>query len=127
MVDDTKLYQRAVEVLLPRRLSDLASAGGVAGALVTERGNVYVGVCIDTTSGMGFCAEHNAAGAMITAGESRIHTIVAVARDGTILPPCGRCREFIYQIDGGNRETRVLLPGGRVKLLHELLPEHWAV
>jgi cytidine deaminase len=126
MVNDPELYQQAREVLNPRRLSPLADAGGVGSALVTDRGNVYVGVCIDTSSSMGFCAEHNAIGNMITNGESRILTIVAVNWDGRILPPCGRCREFIYQMDTANVETRVLLHGDRVSTIGQLLPDHWA-
>ena len=46
---------------------------------------------------MGFCAEHAAIAAMITAGENRITKVIAVYEDGTIIPPCGRCREFICQ------------------------------
>ena len=126
MINDINLYQRAKSVLNPRELSSFAEAGGVASALVTEAGNIYVGVCIDTSSSMGFCAEHNAIGNMVTNGESRIKTIVAVNWEGKILPPCGRCREFIYQMDGGNVDTRVLLPGDRVMTIRELLPEHWA-
>lgn len=125
-IKDTELYQRAKEVVNPRKLSPLAEAGGVGSALVTEKGNVYVGVCIDATSGMGYCAEHNAIGQMVTSGETRILTIVAVNWDGQILSPCGRCREFIFQMDAANGETRVLLSGGRVASIKELLPEHWA-
>jgi len=63
----------------------------VAAALLSEKGNVYVGVCIDVCSGMGFCAEHAAIAAMITAGENKIEKIVAVGENG-IYSPCGRCR-----------------------------------
>ena len=53
----TKLYQKAVEVLNPRQVSESLEAGGVAAALVTDKGNVYRGVCIDTACSLGFCAE----------------------------------------------------------------------
>ena len=125
MITDDELFQLAKAKTNKRVLSESASAGSVASALVTARGNVYLGVCIDTACGMGFCAEHNAIGSMITEGESSIAAIVAVNRHGDILPPCGRCREFIYQVDASNRQTRVLLPGERVAPLAELLPEHW--
>lgn len=126
MIVDGELYKKAKAMLNPRELSSLADAGGVASALVTEQGNVYVGVCIDTSSSTGFCAEHNAIGAMVTGGESKIMTIVAVNWDGRILAPCGRCREFIYQMNPANVQTRVLLSGGRVFTIEQLLPEHWA-
>ena len=124
MIHDDTLYQRAKEVLNPRRLSPKVEVGGVGSALVTDRGNVYVGVCIDTGSSMGFCAEHNAIGNMVTNGESKILTIVAVLWDGRIIPPCGRCREFIYQMDTANADTRVLLSNGRVTTITDLLPDH---
>ena len=126
MTSDNELYQRAKDTLNPRKLSPLADAGGVASALVTEEGNIYTGVCIDTSSSMGFCAEHNAVGSMVTSGESRIITIVAVNWDGQILPPCGRCREFIYQVHPENAKTRVLLGDDRMSTIEQLLPNHWA-
>jgi cytidine deaminase len=126
MVDDQDLIREATEVLNPRRLSPTVEVGGVASALVTDKGNVYVGVCIDAGCSIGFCAEHAAIGNMITNGESKIISIVAVDSDGNTLPPCGRCREFIYQVDPYNAETRILLRNGTVKKLKELLPDHWA-
>ena len=102
--------------------------GDVACALRTGAGNVYRGVCIDTGSGTGFCAEHAAIAAMVTAGETRIETIVAVWKDGggttVVLPPCGRCREFIRQVDEGNIDAAVVLDRERVVPLRELLPYH---
>lgn len=71
----TKLYQKAVEVLNPRQVSESLEAGGVAAALVTDKGNVYRGVCIDTACSLGFCAEHAAVAAMLTAGEDRVEKL----------------------------------------------------
>lgn len=39
-----ELYQKAVEVLDPRQVSENVETGGVAAALVTDKGNVYRGV-----------------------------------------------------------------------------------
>ena len=122
-----ELYQQAKSVLNPRRLSQEAEAGGVGAAVLTESGRVYTGVCIDTSSSMGFCAEHAAAAAMITAGESRVVKMVAVNWDGAILPPCGRCREFISQLDEENPNAEVLVARGTVMTLRELLPFDWRV
>jgi cytidine deaminase len=100
--------------------------GNVASVLITATGNRFSGVCIDTGSGTGFCAEHSAIAAMVTAGEYQIAKIVAVWRDGDgllyVLPPCGRCREFIRQVDPANLDTEVILGSDRSALLRELLP-----
>lgn len=102
--------------------------GDVASTLVTASGNVHSGVCIDTASGTGFCAEHAAIAAMVTAGEYRIAGIVAVWRDDTdglfVMAPCGRCREFIRQIDPGNLDSEVILGFDFSVPLRDLLPRH---
>ena len=108
-----ELYLQAKAVLNPRKLSSSAEAGGVGAALLAANGLVYTGVCIDIACSIGFCAEHAAAAPMITAGENRVLKMVAVNWDGQILPPCGRCREFISQLHDDNRHTEVLVaPGG---------------
>src|SRR5574341_295498 len=124
-MDFDDLYQRAKAVLNPRRLSDEAEAGGVGAALLSESGRVYTGVCIDTSSPMSFCAEHAAAAAMVTAGESRVMKMVAVNWDGKILLPCGRCREFISRLHPDNPDTEVIVREGKVVALRELLPYDW--
>jgi cytidine deaminase len=61
---------------------------------------------------------------MITAGEFRIQTIAAVLEGGRVIPPCGRCRELIYQIDKRNARTRILISNEIAVTLKELLPHH---
>jgi cytidine deaminase len=104
-----ELYKMARSVVNPRILSEHADAGGVGAAILTEGGNVYTGVCIDTSCSMGFCAEHAAAAAMITAGENRVLKMIAVGKEGNIMPPCGRCREFISQLHEENKNAEVML------------------
>jgi cytidine deaminase len=120
-----ELIDSAQAVLNPQVVGDRLF-GDVASTLVTDKGNRYSGVCIDTASGTGFCAEHSAIAAMVTAGEYRIAKIVAVWRDDDgalyVLPPCGRCREFIHQVDPANLDTEVVLGGGRSVKLRDLLP-----
>lgn len=118
------LTEIARNTLNPRDLSKSSSAGSVAAAIETDQGNVYTGVCIDTPCSMGFCAEHAAIAAMITAGESRIVRMVSVHHSGTIVPPCGRCREFVSQIHDDNMDCQVQLEDG-VITIQELLPHHW--
>ncbi len=100
------------------------SAATVAAAIVTTAGNTYTGICVHLSCGIGFCAEHAAVAEMLKARETEIDAIVAVCEDG-VLPPCGRCRELLVQVNPKNLDALVALPGDRVKRLRELLPEHW--
>jgi cytidine deaminase len=125
---DRDLIRRAAATINPHRGPYGRHFGGVGCCLVSASGNVYLGVDIDTGSGTGFCAEHSAIAAMVTAGEYRIAKIVAVWRDDHdrlyVLPPCGRCRELMRQIDGANLDAEVILGDERRQRLRELLPEH---
>ena len=102
-----------------------ASAGHVACALETKSGKVFTGICIDMPCSLGFCAEQAAIAQMLKSGETEISKIIAVDRKGKILPPCGRCREFISQVDEKNLETAVILPGEIECKLKDLLPDRW--
>lgn len=100
------------------------TAGSVAAALVTDKGNIYTGICLDLACGVGFCAEHAAIASMLQNRETVIAKVVAVGQN-RILPPCGRCRELMVQVDRRNRECEVLLPDGTSCRLKELLPHSW--
>ena len=108
MIDWEKLEQCAKQVCNPRQLSK----------------NSYAA----TVGAMGFCAEHAAAAAMVTAGENRVMGVVAVHMDddgnAEIIPPCGRCREFLCQLHDDNHLAQVRL-SDQVLTLDELLPFRW--
>ncbi len=122
-----ELIKKAFSVTAPKTIAN-ATMGGVGCALITDKGTIFTGVCVDTDSGMGFCAEHNAIGMMITAQEYTIKKIVAVLKDEkgnvSVLPPCGRCREFMKQTNPENLKAEVVLSKNKSVLLEELLPYH---
>lgn len=120
----TKLYNEAMSVINPRDVSDKMSAGCVASAVLTPKGNIYKGICIDTNSSLGMCAERNAIGTMLTAGEDEIVRVVSVFQDGRVMPSCGACRELMMQLGGDTKNIKILLDNnGRYSTLAELLPE----
>ncbi|MDE1548700.1 cytidine deaminase family protein [Jeotgalibaca caeni] len=120
-----ELYQVANNYISHKKLKQFGIAGHVSCALETINGNVFTGICIDLPCSIGLCAEQSAIAEMVKNNETVIEKIVAVYEDGSILPPCGRCREFISQIDDQNMETKIILPELREVLLQDLLPEGW--
>ena len=122
-----RLYIAARKVQYERKISPTIDAGAVCAALLTEKGNIYTGVCIDTACSLGMCAERNAIANMITNGESHIKKIAAVMPDGKAGMPCGACREFMMQLDECAGEIEILCDyetKGTVKL-KALLPDWW--
>lgn len=122
-----KLYNAAVKVQNNRVISPFIEAGSVAAAILTKKGNIYVGVCIDTASTLGMCAERNAIANMITNGESQIDKVVAVMPDGRVGAPCGACREYMMQLDKDSGDIEILLDLDTKKTLKlkDLLPHWW--
>ena len=122
-----KLYRAALKVQNPRVVSPFIEAGGVAAAIESETGNIYVGVCIDTCSSLGMCAERNAISNMITNGESEIDKVVAVMTDGRVGSPRGACRELMMQLSERSSEIEILTDKDRHSFvtLGELMPDWW--
>jgi len=108
-------------------ISPFIKVGGVSAALLTTSGNIYVGVCIDTSCSLGMCAERNAIANMLTNGESNIEKLVCYFENGTIGIPCGACREYLMQLDDRNGELDILVDAQSMKSvkLKSLLPEWW--
>ena len=121
------LYEKAAGVQRERTVSPFVDAGGVAAAVLTRAGNVYVGVCIDTASGLGMCGERNAIANMLTNGEYQIDKVAAIMPDGKAGPPCGACQEFMMQLDRNSGEIEILLDLDTRKTvrLKELMPDWW--
>lgn len=121
------LYSKAIEVQKGRTISPFVDAGGVAAAILTKSGNIYVGVCIDTCCSLGMCAERNAIANMITNGESEIEKVVAVMSDGSVGSPCGACRELMMQLSSNSPRIEILTDKDSYSYvtLGELMPDWW--
>lgn len=123
-----KLYNAAKAVQNDRTISSYVEAGGVAAAILSDSGRIYTGVCVDTCSTLGICAERNAIFNMITNGEQKISKVLAVMPDGSCGAPCGACRELMVQLmpdDYKGVEIMMDFNSGRTVTLGELTPEWW--
>ena len=123
-----EMFQAARAVQNGRRLSDYVDAGGVAAAVLSSSGKIYTGVCVDTCSTLGICAERNAIFNMITNGEQEIKKVLAIMPDGKIGAPCGACRELMVQLmPDCYQEIEVLVDweAEEIVALGELTPKWW--
>ena len=122
------LYEAARLALNARRISDYVTAGEVSAAILSKSGKIYTGVCIDTCSTLGICAERNAIFNMITNGEQEIDKVLAILPDGKTGAPCGACRELMVQLmPDSYKDIEIMLDYEKEKIikLGEITPEWW--
>lgn len=123
-----ELYNKAIE---KQRISDISNkfleAGGVSSAILTKNGNIYTGVCIDTSCSLGMCAERNAISTMITNGETEILKVVCIGSEGDFMMPCGACMEYMMQLSDNSENIEILkkLETKEFVKLKELIPTWW--
>lgn len=122
------LYEAAKLALNARRISDYVTAGEVSAAILSKTGRIYTGVCIDTCSTLGICAERNAIFNMITNGEQEIDKVLAILPDGSTGAPCGACRELMVQLmPNSYKDIEIMLDYENEKIikLGDITPEWW--
>ncbi|MDZ7786188.1 MAG: cytidine deaminase [Candidatus Saccharibacteria bacterium] len=127
-ISNKELIKLAVDVLNPIEIEG-DWIGDVGSALVTDKGNIYKGACVDDGSGVGSCAERTAIAQMFTNKEYKVKKIVAVwnnnpQKDVYVLPPCGACRLFMFSRLEDGLDADVIISSDKTVKLRELYPYH---
>ena len=123
-----RLYAAAAAVRSERRISEYVTCGEVSAAILSGSGRIYTGVCIDTCSTLGICAERNAIFNMVTNGEQEIEKVIAILPDGSSGAPCGACRELMVQLMPEKYKGIEIMMNyrkERTMTLDDLTPEWW--
>lgn len=105
---DRELIEAAIDTVERLHVPDRHEVGA---ALRTLSGRIYTGIHIEAAVGYAdVCGEVSAICSAVNDGQHDLDSIVALCRDGEggyrILPPCGRCREMIADM---NREAWVIV------------------
>ena len=96
----------------------------VGAAVLTADGEIFNGVNVENASyGLTVCAERNAIGAMIAAGERQIAAVAVASENG--VTPCGACRQVLREFGGDVPVWIIDDTSGVVRetTLGELLPD----
>ncbi len=123
-----QMYDAAKSAFNPKQVTEYVSCGEVSAAVLSKTGRIYTGVCVDTCSGLGVCAERNAIFNMITGGEYEIDKVLCIMPDGSCGAPCGACRELMVQLMAGKyKDVEIMLDysARRIVTLGEITPEWW--
>ncbi|MEQ1604056.1 MAG: cytidine deaminase [Pyrinomonadaceae bacterium] len=96
----------------------------VGAAVETENGDIYIGCNVESASyGLTVCAERVAIWKGISCGEKRFAQIAVVVDTEDLTPPCGVCRQIIWEFCG---DVPVILSNLEGKsetiMMSELLP-----
>jgi len=124
-LSNAALIERAAEALNPQLLGEGFWVADVGAAVEAEDGRIFTGACIGGY--LSICAELGALSQLVAATVPRVSRVVAVWRDPAdavlhVIPPCGRCREFIKTLSEHNLETMVILGAEHTATLRDLLP-----
>lgn len=123
-----EMHAAAETVLKPRRISEYVTAEEVSAAVLSKSGKIYTGVCIDTCSTLGICAERNAIFNMVTNGEQEIDKVLCIPPVEGRGAPCGACRELMVQLmPDSYKDIEIMIDysKGIVMKLGELTPQWW--
>ena len=72
------------------------------GAAVATDAGVFSGANVENASyGLSMCAERVAAASAIAAGARRIQAIAITSSAARATPPCGACRQVLYEFNPG--------------------------
>jgi cytidine deaminase len=73
----------------------------VGSAIVTDDGDIVTGCNVESASyGLTVCAERVAIWKAISQGKRKIKRIAVVADTEELTPPCGVCRQIIWEFGG---------------------------
>jgi cytidine deaminase len=95
------------------------------GAAVLAGGRIFTGVNVENASyPLGMCAERNAVGAAVTAGEKKIDCVAVVTDAARPTPPCGGCRQVLWEFGPESLVVSETTSGERVAwALEDLIPD----
>jgi len=96
----------------------------VGAALETESGEIFTGCNVENaTYGLTACAERVAVWKALSEGRRQFRRIAVAADSETLTPPCGPCRQILWEFCGDIPIILVNLRGARETIqLRELLP-----
>jgi len=107
-------FQPLIEAALRARLQSVApfSKFLVGAAVKTENGKVYTGCNIESASyGLTVCAERVAIWKALSEGERHFTELAVVADTEVLTPPCGTCRQIIWEFAKGAKIVFANLDG----------------
>ena len=121
------LYNEIMKKIGEKKISEFIDSNSVICALVTENNNVFFGSNVQASCGLSMCAEKIAIGNAIMSNDTKFKYILCVFKDGSIITPCGSCRELLMQTGKQNLEMEIVTQLNPIKTikLSQLISDWW--
>ncbi len=93
----------------------------VGAAALADDGRLVRGCNVENASfGVTLCAECGLISDLVAGGGGRLVAFCCVDREGTVIMPCGRCRQLLWE--HGGPQMQLLTPAG-VQTMAQVLPQ----
>jgi len=123
-MDYENMMQKAIEV--SQNSYSPYSKFAVGACVLAQSGKIYTGCNFENSSfGLTICAERNAIGSAITAGEKKIKAVAIYSPNQQECMPCGACRQVMHEFCTNPKDFEIIVKNGnelKVYKLEELLP-----
>lgn len=122
-----KLIEEA-ENVRPNTFSTFTDSS-VGAAILTDSGNIHAAPYFESViQGLGTCAERNAVGSAVAAGDYKFNAVAVVGEQEEPITPCGACRQILAEFKEVAQNDIVIIMRGQngdteVKMLSDMIPE----
>lgn len=122
-----KLVEEA-ENVRPNTFSTFTDSS-VGAAILTDSGNIHAAPYFESViQGLGTCAERNAVGSAVAAGEYKFKAVAVVGQQEEPITPCGACRQILAEFkEVAQHDIAIIMEGQngerQVKMLSDMIPE----
>lgn len=123
-----ELYKACNKELDNKDLTTFVNVGSSACAILTDKGNIYVGKGIESNSKLNTCAEKSAIMNMLNKNEHDIKKMVILNELEEEILPCRDCLNYLLEFDQtGDMDILTSYRNGEAVKLKDILPDDYGV
>lgn len=101
----------------------------VGAAILTDSGDIHAAPYFESViQGLGTCAERNAVGSAVAAGDYKFKAVAVVGQQEEPITPCGACRQILAEFkEIAQHDIAIIMEGQngdrQVEMLSDMIPE----
>ena len=126
--DEAENLIEEAEKVRPNTFSTFTDSS-VGAAILTDSGNIYAAPYFESViQGLGTCAERNAVGSAVAAGDYKFKAVAVVGEQEEPITPCGACRQILAEFKEVAQHNITIIMKGQngntnIEMLSNMIPE----